>query len=124
MADDRFWDYLDEALATYEIVIDRPKGSRHPRYPEIVYPLDYGYLEGTASGNGGGIDLWVGSRYDGALTGVVCTYDAVKGDMEVKLLLGCTPDERATVLTFHDCGQMAALLIERPIPETGSDADA
>ena len=52
-----FWRMLDDLVKEHEIVIDRPKGSRHPRYPQIVYRLDYGYLKGTSSMDGGGIDL-------------------------------------------------------------------
>lgn len=52
-----FWEALDVLLAGGEIVIDRPKGSAHPRYPHMIYPLDYGYLAGSASMDGGGIDV-------------------------------------------------------------------
>ena len=31
-----FWQRLDALLERSEIVIDRPKGSRHPRFQEIV----------------------------------------------------------------------------------------
>ena len=34
-----FWDALDKLVANSEIVIDRPKGSAHPRYPELIYRL-------------------------------------------------------------------------------------
>lgn len=49
----RFWEYADQMVATHEIVIDRPAGSTHPRFPRIVYPLDYGYLNGTGAMDGG-----------------------------------------------------------------------
>ena len=39
-----FWDALDQLTADSEIVIDRPKGSAHPRFPNFIYPVDYGYL--------------------------------------------------------------------------------
>lgn len=65
-----FWAALDELVATSTVRIDRPKGTAHPRYPSFIYPLDYGYLEGTQAADGGGIDVWVGSLpytiwYDG-----------------------------------------------------------
>jgi inorganic pyrophosphatase len=44
-----------------EIVIDRPKGTVHPKYPEFAYQVDYGYLKDTSSMDGAGIDVWVGS---------------------------------------------------------------
>lgn len=27
--------------------IDRPIGSSHPRHPEMIYPINYGYVEGV-----------------------------------------------------------------------------
>lgn len=44
-----FWNALDELVSKSKIVIDRPKGTRHPKYPDILYKVDYGYLEGTTS---------------------------------------------------------------------------
>ena len=52
-----FWRALDALVAGSEIVIDRPRGSAHPRYPDVIYPLDYGYLAGTRAADGDGIDV-------------------------------------------------------------------
>jgi inorganic pyrophosphatase len=110
-----FWLKLDQLVAEHELIIDRPAGSRHPRYPEIAYPLDYGYLAGTQAADGGGIDVWVGSLPERAVTAVVCTIDMLKRDTEVKLLLGCTPQEMQTVLDFHndDSDWQSAILVPR-----------
>ena len=56
-----FWKALDELVNSSEIVIDRPRGSAHPRFPNFIYKVDYGYLKDTASMDGAGIDVWVGS---------------------------------------------------------------
>jgi inorganic pyrophosphatase len=56
-----FWYGMNLLAATDSIVIDRPKGSTHPRYPEVIYPFDYGYLENATASDGGGIDVWRGS---------------------------------------------------------------
>jgi inorganic pyrophosphatase len=106
---------LDELARTRPVVIDRPRGSAHPRYPDVTYPLDYGYLNGTASGDGHGIDVWVGGLPGGRVTAIICTLDLTKRDAEIKVLLGCTPDEAQTVLRFHNDGEQSAILIERPI---------
>ena len=81
---DGFWKYLDQIISESRIVIDRPKGSRHPRFPEIVYPLDYGYLEGTTASDGGGIDLYLGSRGTRHLSAIILTVDTFKRDAEIK----------------------------------------
>jgi inorganic pyrophosphatase len=109
-----FWLKLDELAAASPVRVDRPKGSAHPRYPELIYPLDYGYLDGTTSGDGSGIDVWVGSLPGGRVTAIICCVDAEKRDAEIKILLGCTPAEAQTLLRFHNDGAQAAILLERP----------
>ena len=59
--DNEFWNLVDKLILEHEIVIDRPKGSRHPKYENYIYSVDYGYLKGTLSSDGSGIDIWVGS---------------------------------------------------------------
>lgn len=36
----RFWELADRLVAEHRIVIDRPAGSNHPRYPDVIYPFD------------------------------------------------------------------------------------
>ena len=111
--EDAFWQALDDLLAQSRIVIDRPAGSAHPRFPDIVYPLDYGYLEGTASMDGEGIDVWTGHA-GRRLDAVVCTVDLLKRETELKLLIGCTDEEKQTVLSFHNATScMKGLLVRR-----------
>ncbi len=108
-----FWDKLDRLVADGTIRIDRPTGSAHPRYPSFIYPLDYGYLEGIASSDGNDLDVWIGSLPDRAVTAVLCTVDLVKRDAEVKILLGCTPDEARQIAAVHSTRAQAAILVER-----------
>ena len=44
---------------TVQIVIDRPIGSSHPRYPDTVYPVNYGYIPGTFAGDGEPKDVYL-----------------------------------------------------------------
>ena len=131
-----FWQYLDELVASSRIVIDRPQGSTHPRFPGQVYPLDYGYLDGTTSPDGGGIDIWLGSQAAGLvaagsaaagsaaagsdaagsqatpqITGVLCTVDLLKRDGELKLLIGCTNQDVQCILQFVNSHSMRAIYI-------------
>jgi inorganic pyrophosphatase len=109
-----FWKHLETLSKTHRRVFDRPTGSTHPRYPDLRYPLDYGYLEGTSGGDGDGIDLWGGSGDRDKLSGVVCTVDTWKRDAEIKLLLGCSEREMKIVLEFHNSGSQGAILIPAP----------
>ena len=116
VGDSPFWDTLDHLLATAEVVIDRPKGSADKRFPDYIYPYDYGYLEGTVSGDGDGIDVWIGRLPDRRITGIICSIDLQKRDAEIKILLDCTHAERAEILNAHNFGDRAGFLIEKPDP--------
>lgn len=114
MKDNRFWASLVTLVSASRIVIDRPQGSAHPYMPAMIYPLDYGYLEGTTSGDGEGIDVWIGSLTKRDVTGVVCSVDANKRDAEIKILLGCSRSDMERVLAFHNQGGQAAILLDAP----------
>lgn len=125
MAGSEFWLALDHLVATSNLLVDRPRGSPHPRYPAFRYPLDYGYLQGTCSPDRAGIDVWIGSLPRAAatagglspagrtVTGVIATVDLDKRDAEFKLLLGCTAEEAQLALAIHNRGSQAGILIER-----------
>ena len=34
------------------VTMDRPVGAIHPKHPEIVYPINYGYIDGLLGGDG------------------------------------------------------------------------
>jgi inorganic pyrophosphatase len=108
-----FWNALDQLVADSRLVIDRPRGSAHPRYPDLIYPFDSGYLENTTAMDGGGIDIWLGSLPERRVTAVICTVDQVKRDAEIKLLLGCTPQDAQAILSVHNDRFQVGLLIER-----------
>ena len=107
-----FWNKMAVLINTNPIFIDRPRGKPHPRYPELIYPLDYGYLENTNASDGGGIDVWLGSLETKMLTGILCTFDTLKRDMEIKLLIACTAGDIQIIQTFH--GDMYQLYIPNP----------
>ena len=119
MWEENFWHKLDQLVDTCELVVDRPKGSAHPRYPAFIYPLDYGYLQDTRSGDGEGIDVWVGSLPVRRVTAIVCSVETQQRDAEIKLLIGCTPQEAQTILQTHNVGAQSALLVRRPEPSAG-----
>ena len=110
----RFWQYIAQLLQEHEVVIDRPKGSPHPRYPDLIYPLDYGYLAGTSSMDQGGIDVWRGSASGMKIMGIFCTVDLLKADSEIKIVLNCSDEEITAIHKKHNEFSMAGLWIPNP----------
>lgn len=39
--------------------IDRPLGSAHPDYPDMIYPINYGYVDGILAGDGEEQDVYI-----------------------------------------------------------------
>jgi len=112
-SEDDFWVALNSLVADSKLVIDRPEGTKHPNYPRIIYPIDYGYLEKTTSMDGGGVDVWKGTAGD-FIDAVICTVDLTKKDSEVKILIGCSEMEKQAVLQFHNNSEfMKGILVRK-----------
>ncbi len=88
-----FWYFLDKLVKKHKIIIDRPKGTAHPRYPNFIYPLDYGYLKNTTAVDNSGIDIFVGSSRKKQVRGILASVDLNKNDTEIKILYACTKNE-------------------------------
>ncbi|HCL00983.1 MAG TPA: inorganic pyrophosphatase [Lachnoclostridium phytofermentans] len=109
-----FWNALDELVSSSEIIIDRPKSTVHPKYPDFIYHVDYGYLKDTSSMDGGGIDIWRGSMGEPIIDSIICTVDLFKKDSEIKILIGCTEEEKMLIYhTHNDSHYMKGILIRR-----------
>lgn len=52
-------DYSNVLGISVSGTIDRPLGCRHPRHPEMIYPINYGYVDGVFSGDGAEQDVYV-----------------------------------------------------------------
>ena len=120
MADSDFWLAVDRLVEASTLIIDRPKGTPHPRHASWQYPLDYSYLAETRAPDGDGIDVWLGSLSETRVTGVIVTVDLDKGDGEFKLLLGCTANQAQMALDVHNQGSQAGILVIRPDTEKES----
>ena len=41
------------------VVVDRPLGSRHPEHGDMIYPVNYGYIEGVMASDGEEQDAYI-----------------------------------------------------------------
>ena len=111
--DREFWEMLDSLVSESEIVIDRPKGTNHPKFADFLYKVDYGYLKDTNSMDNEGIDVWVGTG-EKKIDAIMCIVDLLKRDSEIKILIGCTEEEKRLIYKTHNESQwMKGILIRR-----------
>lgn len=52
-------DYSDILGKEVKGAVDRPLGSRHPRHPDMIYPVNYGYVSGVLGGDGAEQDVYI-----------------------------------------------------------------
>ena len=109
-----FWNALDCLVQQSEVIIDRPKGTVHPKYPDFLYEVDYGYLKDTVSMDGSEIDVWRGTDSEQKIDAIICTVDLMKKDSEIKILIGCTEEEKEKIYRTHNNSvYMKGILIRR-----------
>lgn len=52
----RAWSCLGKS---FDITVDRPAGSFHPNHPDLVYPVNYGFIPGLPGGDGEEQDVYL-----------------------------------------------------------------
>jgi inorganic pyrophosphatase len=108
-----FFEAIEHLIREYGITIDRPKGTSHPRFPDLIYPIDYGFINNTKSQDGEGIDVFLGNDNNIGVIGIICSVDTIKRDSEVKVLYRCTEENIQTVLKMMNNGPMRGILARR-----------
>ncbi|MFI3283753.1 MAG: Inorganic pyrophosphatase [Erysipelotrichaceae bacterium] len=90
-----FWQKLDTLLLSSNLPIERAKGSAHPKYSHLYYPLDFGKItDGSHE-----ISYYKGSHGD-SCESLVVAVDILSKEVMVNLLLGCDDEEIDAVLRF------------------------
>ncbi|MBW9212244.1 MULTISPECIES: Inorganic pyrophosphatase [Terrabacteria group] len=95
-----FWQKVDTLFLSSGYTILRKKGERHPQFPNLIYPADYGYVNETKSTNGNGASLYAGSENRNKITSLVIAVDILSREMDVKILVGCSPEEEEAILRY------------------------
>jgi len=70
------------------VIIDRPLGSKHPKY-DFIYPLNYGYIPGMIAGDGEEQDAYVIGEFEAIkkFEGYVIAVILREDDVEDKLVV-------------------------------------
>ncbi|MBA3533660.1 MAG: inorganic diphosphatase [Ardenticatenales bacterium] len=95
---------------TVTVTVDRPLGSTHPRYADLIaYPINYGYLPNTISGDGQPIDVYIlgveqaVEQFSGVIIAVVLREDDVEDKLVAAPAGRCyTAAEIVSALSFQE----------------------
>lgn len=66
------------------VIVDRPIGSYHPKYEEIYYPINYGYVKGIIAPDGEEQDAYIlgvnipVKEYTGKIIAIIHRYNDIE----------------------------------------------
>lgn len=113
------WETWEHIIETQGVTTERARRSIHPTLPEIIYPIDYGYVNGTVGPDGVEVDIFIGTARTG-LAALILTDDYRRADREVKLLYHCSPEEIYLVngfINYNPDFMQGVLAMRRPMHE-------
>ena len=94
---------------TVTVTVDRPLGSRHPEHCDIIYPVNYGYIEGVSAPDGEWQDAYIlgVDRPVASFTGKVAAVIRRLDDIEDKWVvchdgMTLTREEIAAAVDFQE----------------------
>lgn len=67
-----------------KVIVDRPLGSFHPKYKDMCYPVNYGYIEGIIAPDGEEQDAYIIGvnkpikEFTGIVIAVIHRYDDIE----------------------------------------------
>ena len=67
-----------------KVIVDRPLGTHHPKYKDLYYSLNYGYVEGIIAADGEEQDAYIlgvnepVSEFSGKVIAVIHRFDDVE----------------------------------------------
>lgn len=80
------WSFLGKMVT---VTIDRPLGCVHPKYNDMIYPINYGYIDGVIAPDGKELDVYIygENRPLNKFTGMVIAIIHREDDIEDKLVV-------------------------------------
>lgn len=94
-----FWQKIDTLVLSSDFVLTQDVDSEHSRYPNLVYPVQYGYLKNDESSDFK-ISVYRGTKVNKKVDAIAICVDILKKDFGIKLLLGCNEKEEEEILEF------------------------
>ena len=92
-----------------KVIVDRPLGTFHPKHPDILYPVNYGYIPGVLAPDGEEQDAYILGVHEpvGEFVGRVIAIIHRFDDVEDKWVVApenvsCTKEEIMEQVAFQE----------------------
>ncbi len=95
-----FWQKIDSIYLSSKFNIAYEKGQAHINFPNLIYPVQYGYLSDLVDEKDLGIAVFKGSANTAKVESLIIAADILKKDIEPKIIVSCTEEEVENILHF------------------------
>lgn len=106
-----FWQKVDAAYMSGDYKVVYTKGSKHPHYPELIFPCNYGHVN-IGGDNETALRVFKGSKREKVDALVVCA-NLLEKDLSTIVLVGVSEDEEEAILRFLNSNDFQKTIIVR-----------
>lgn len=108
-----FWQKIDSLYLSGDFKVLYKKGTKHPNFPNLVFPADYGMIETLSSNNKETIRFYRGNKSK-EIDAVVISANILEREIRAVVLVGLSEKEEQAVLTMmNQTEYQKAVLIRR-----------
>ncbi len=107
-----FWQKVDTLYLSGDFELAFKKGDKHPIARGLVYPCDYGYIKTFSGDDENTIAVYRGTLNKKIQAVAVCA-DILEKSLEVKIMVGLTPEEEDALLRFMNKTEIMKTVIVR-----------
>lgn len=109
-----FWQKLDTLYVSSTIGLEFKKGSNHPIYEKLIYPVDYGIIEDAHNFGNIKMGVFKGANDSHSVDAIAVNIDTLQRDSDIKLLVGCNEDEIFRIMQFlNETDFQKSILVRR-----------
>ncbi len=95
-----FWQKIDTLYVSLDYKHVRAIGDAHQQYSNLIYPCEYGYLIDTDNDSEVIVKVFRGTKTPRRTDSIIVCADILTKGMDIKLLVGCTDEEKMSILEF------------------------
>ena len=107
-----FWQKVDTLYLSSDIVITRKKMVADPKFPDIQYPCNYGYLKTLSKDSEDLVPCFVGEG-PREVTAIIICANILRKKLESLVLIGTNGEEEEKVLRFMNQTEFQKSIIIR-----------
>ena len=106
-----FWQKVDAAYISGDYKTIYNKGSKHPSYPSLIFPVDYGHIS-TNDDKLSAMKAFKG-EYNDKIEAIVVCANLLEKDLSAIVLIGLNEEEIEAVLRFLNSTEFQKAIIFR-----------